>query len=883
MRAWIKIHILSLLALPAILLGGVHITTQAAMGAWAGLLAILWSVHLLSRPTSQRTVHLDGWFWLFAMALGVTWLQIIPLPLSWLAQISPQTDQVLRQTLGSVGLYNKEHWQPLSLAPPETTAKLIRDIGALLLYFVILQWAHQRSRLRWMMKVSVCIAGAIAMLSLLQTILGIHSPLLGIYHPRGSLGNPVTASPFINPNHMGAYYLFHALLCLSLLVETKSRALQAFWSGVLVLLSALILLSVSRGAILVYILSLGVFAVLYWFHRIAPLKRRKSNKPSRHKAESNDEIDLQSSQSIHRNRRMLSYLLAVFVVGVGLALLIGFTSLRQEISQTKLDWNQDKIGFITGHAKPLLQHYPWLGVGRGAMALAWHRFASEQAFTGGKLTITHIESGIVQPLIDWGIPLGILFVLGALFLLWQLLRRSRGFLEQSVLLALLALLLQNVGDFNLEYFGTAFPCLAFLAALQRLQSNRLKRHSRTFPWLSATLGSVGMLCIIWFTPYAYKHHFYRLPQRWKEVKSKSPPSLKVALQQLVQDHPSDFMLATYLARYYTFHKPWKPLEALQWLKRGAYLNPTAADIMMLRAYNLARLGLTQQTIQEIDRSVRNKPSLVRAAYSILKQFKMLPQALAFSQQTTLIRYIHRKRYQQHPHPSNYETSLQQSLQRFPKLFYLHQLMISYRLTQWRQLYRNASRSPTHRLSPTQRKRAVRLAYKRLQQSLRQIPKDSFAGRYTVSLIQGDIAATQGRMQKAEKYYRWAFQQSKGSHWRSFQSLFGVLLRSKQYDKARILLRTARRRFTSVHQKARMMYLDGTLLYKQGHLRYALHRFEYAVQLSPQKNYQLALAQLCWELGQHNCTLRIYRALVKDPRNRGLKKKLKWYEKKSHQK
>lgn len=882
MRIWIKLWLSFLLVTPAFLVGGVHVITHAVFGGLACLLAVFWSLHLRRHPERHQNLHVDGWFWLFVAAIGVTALQLIPLPLSWLGKLSSQTSQVITNMFAGVGLSSPSTWQPLSLAPPETSAKLIRDLGCLLVFFVTLQWAHQRNRVRWLMRVAVLAAAAMAGLILVQAVLGIKAPLWGLYHPRGGkYMNPVTMSPFINPNHMGAYFLFHGLLSLPLLIEAEERKERLLWSAILLVVSVLVVLSLSRGAVATYVLGLLAFAGLLWRRSRKQLAEEEADRDSSTSSRSSRKRSSTQRRLSKRQRTNMNLIGVAVLVAIGLTVALSVTNFSQHISRTRISLNQDKVGFIYNHSRPFLKDFPLLGVGRGAMPMAWHRYSNFKDLQQGQVMITHVESNVVQPLIDWGLPFGILFVVTAFVLLGLLIIRSKGFLEQSILIAILALLLQNVGDFNLEFMGTGFPFLIMLAALVRLQQGRRKSTLIPRPWLVTTMGVSALAMIVWLTPFAHYHQFFKLPQRWAKVEKAPPKTFNTKLQKLVRSHPSDYMLAIYMARRHSFKKPWRPLVALQWLKRGSYLNPIAPEFMMLRAYNLARLRLGDQAIQELDKAIQLRSRLVHPAIALLQKFNLVPLALRRSKQHALVQTIHAKQSNVSPRPPNYESSLRNSIKRYPQDLLLHRLLAYHLLGKWKRALYKARRALQQ---PNADKEAVMLkavtAKTSFLQSLKKLPTTDKAKHFR-TLLYAHVAREEGQDKIAEKHYRSLFSQQQGNHWMAFVSLFRLLIKRKAHEEARVILNQAQQWYRSgnLRSRAHIMYLEGRLLEAQGRLRYALRRYESAWNVHPNHQYQEAQAKTCWNMGQSKCTLRIYQTLYQTTKKKRFQQAFQSYQQK----
>lgn len=942
MRNILYINITLLVVLPPLLIGSVHTLTQAGLGIIACLLALLLAFYKHRVNLNHQNLRIDGWMLLFCAAICFTWLQYIPLPLSLLSFLSPQTEQVLRYTLGAAGVYQDGIWQPISLAPPQTAAKLIRDLGAAAFYFAIFQWAHTRSHLRWIMSASVLAATAIAILIFIQTILGITQPLMGLYQSPNPLFGPLFGSPFINLNHLGAYALFNALLTLPLLTQEDERKKRVIWTVCLILLSFLTFASFSRGAIIAYIAGItGFFFVLGRKYSSGlqkdpakstlddgePHTEISATKPSLTTdpaekltvAENQPITDQQSEQirashsvlstheyteSRHSKRKLnkwlrlwsqtsIRYLLLALFIGLGVAIHWGSTILLREFSRTRISVNEEKIAVILDVSLPLITNYPFVGVGRGAMAMAWHRFSASGERSKGQLTYTHVESQLFQPIVDWGIGFGILFIFISIFLIWLIFRRVKGLLESSVLIALLALLIQNLVDFNLEFYGTAFPFLAILAALNRLQSQRKKTFVFKFPTsLMVSLLLCSIVVIIWLTPYAIKHDYRRMPQLWSELSQNTKVDFNRKLKELVRSHPSDYILAVYLTSLYTYQKPWQPLQALKWLETAQFLNPLASDLLMINSYILARLKYYPQAISTLTQAVELRPYLLQYAYQLIARFGFYREALEQSNSPALVNFILSHWARHKLPPDTFIKLANQIKQRFPHNREIYETIIRFQLQLYTKEYRTKQTTNTDTLQGSKHN-WLHILQRSLDMMQQHVPH-TYAFH---NLIEGQLAQTQQKLDLAVNSFKRVIQhrpthlskldelnfrreQNRYQHyrWEAYILLIEILKIQKQYEYAYEILAQARRSFQSHNHMAHLAYLEGQLLQMQGRLRYALGWYEEAMRLHPTDQYAVVKANLCWELSQFQCTLRIYRRLAQKPQYQWIRDKLEQLEK-----
>jgi tetratricopeptide (TPR) repeat protein len=834
-----------------------------------GAIACIWLIFLLLRPSRQgeeRRYVFEGFFWLLLAGFFWTCLQILPLPSALLRWISPQAHEVFTQILTPLGLYSEGAFRALSLSIPETLAKLLRDVGLLALFVAALQWGHTHWHLRAFLRFTVIGAAVIAGLVILQTILRIPQPLMGMYNPQFHLHTFLQGSPLINQNHLGGYLLFHSLLAYTLALDSEDFWEKISWAAAGAVMGILVLLTLSRAAVIAYLLALFAFL---WLVGSAMAKGQLGRK---HKEEEEDDEEGKKKpqrgrwgflEQIWKQPALRALVLLFFVmVGVGVELSSG--ALVQEFEQTSVSLRKDKLAAILEFSLPLLREYPWVGVGRGAMGMAWPRFSSADMLTKGRLTPTHVESFAIQPLVDWGILFGVFWVICFFWLFWRLWSGSRGFLEHACMIALFALLLQNMADFNLEFPATAFPFFLLLAILKRQQCSRKKMPTTHKPTFLAVIGLAGLVMIVSIFSHAFTYSYRKIHIVWSQIEKQEGEAFKASLQRLVSLRPSDYVLAVLAARHYSTGKRWEPELALQWLERAAYLNPTAGNILLLRGYVYARLGLYQDACRALERAVKLSPDILLAAAHIVEQFGFYEHALRLFRDRDLMVRVLRGLLQKEERGALLLKWKKHLIRRFPKEIEIYRAILTLKL---QQAYKEEKEDREKAMAILKDARAL------LWRVFEQMPKE----KSFFALFSGHILREQGDFAGAVRYYRQAMKEKESpDYWRAFFSLMRLYVRLRQEDAVYKMFMKGRRLTHNLNHQGELFFLYARLLTRRYAYRAALEAYERAVHYNPRPaHYWFALADVAAQMGLYDRSLEIFERYRVNPLYReSMEKKIK---------
>lgn len=357
-----------------------------------------------------------------ALALGgvvlVVGLQLVPLPPAAHA-LSPGAQAVFRLSLEPLGAYPA--WRPLTLDVPATSRELGKAVACLAAFVAAWSYAETRRRRSRLVEALGFSAAVVSVAVLGAGLLGWQPFLAG-------------RVPFVNPNHLAGFLDLTAFVALGLAVRSHGQD-RLVWGLTFAAASAVLFASLSRGGIVAYFVGLTIFAVLF-------LTRRR-------------EVPV---------RRRVAALAAFNGAGLCAAAYLALGPVEQELQTLASVTAQDaKIGLWPAGVR-MIRDFPLVGVGRGAFASVFPAYKPDPTV----LTFTHLENETLQPLIDLGLPGGLLLI-GALGLLWlrAAVRKDLSAVEMGLVAGVAALLAHEQFDFSLELLGVAIPLSVSLGLLAR--------------------------------------------------------------------------------------------------------------------------------------------------------------------------------------------------------------------------------------------------------------------------------------------------------------------------------------------------------------------------------------------------------------------------------
>jgi len=874
-----------LLTLPPFLIGSVHTKVQISISLLTAIFAVSVLIYQRFKRSHTRWVYFDGWCLLFLLAVCMTAFQCLPLPEGLLAFLSPEAHKTFTELLKPIGMYGAGHSNSLTLAPGDTAARLIQDIASFLFFFGVLQYTRSSDRLMKICQITVCIAAALCILTYVQTLLGMSSPLMGLYQPESPRYQILKGIPFINPNHFGGYLVFHVFVAAGLLLEESKPRPKLLWGLAIALFTVGIFLSLSRGAIAVYVV--GIVGLI-WIIATDALQKESGEVIEKEKILEEEEQEKRSKIKYRRTRRKrgesrdrslqgtilniwkkpsLRHLTIVLILGLGVAMFLVSDEVKKEFTQTELSVKKDKIAVIIDFSIPILKQYPYTGVGKGALPIAWSRFATPDMLRNAQVTATHVENLILQPMVDWGVIFGLFFCLMGAWLLWSLWANAGNLFEKVIAFSIIAVLVQNLGDFNIEFMGTLFPILAVMAGLKRLQIIRGERKTYSF---TLPLVIVPLLLSSYFVliPYAMKHNYRQVKSDWRQMAQHPPKKLKKEVKEWLAHHPSDFMVPLYVGMYYSQKKYWKPKQALQWLEKASFLNPYSASIFWTRGRIYTELGLIYTAAFHFDRAIQLKSNLIRPTVAWFKKKGLLKKFVQESLSADLTRAVLKELLLTDKTMTLElsKTIRKKILKKFPKDKDLYKILTNYYFGLFAKAY--YKKSPQ---APMLKKELTSFLEKMRSQF-----EDSKVFYY---LINGYIASTTQNWQKAQNFYDYVWKYgNKHTRWLAVPKIFQMHIRLKKSEHAERFLNKAFGIFTENNYLAHLSYLKGVLWTHRKNHNKALGFHEEAVRRNGSRIYWIALANACVKVYSYKRALRLYRWLYQRKPEPWLKIRIKKVQK-----
>lgn len=205
--------------------GGNHHFGRLLLTAITCLVGIAWFVRQ-ALTSSNRPRSVPG-LWLFGLATLLVGLQLVPLPASWLATLSPRISELLPMwTAGGLAGFSLGQWNTLSLTPDSSKIALVMMLTYGLLFTVAYQRLQElrdiQQRLYW-------IAGGAALAALVGLLQkGFSNGLFLWFYERPSfLDDFDLRGTFGNRNHLGHFLMLSVapLLVLTIAQLIKKQAI----------------------------------------------------------------------------------------------------------------------------------------------------------------------------------------------------------------------------------------------------------------------------------------------------------------------------------------------------------------------------------------------------------------------------------------------------------------------------------------------------------------------------------------------------------------------------------------------------------------------------------------------------------------------------------
>lgn len=550
-------------------IGGAHPLTQVVLG---GAALALFGLYFAMRggrplrPVPYATVAI--------LALGFTVLQVVPLPGSLVAWLSPRSYEI------HAGVDLAARWMPVSVDAPATWLACARGIGCLALLQLVGGFVNSRRRATRLLTVVAATAGAIALTAIVQRLVGASS-ILGFYRPRSQPGFGVFGT-FVNVNHAASMLGLGALVAAGLAVEAAGRQ-RALFTILSIVSTTAVLSTASRGGLFALALAGSLFAVVL------------------------------TARSIGIGRALVAAATVVTVVAV--ATFSANSDLRHRLADpTALVHNQKTRGWVEGLEAATA--YRWTGAGRGAFGAAIGAFRTNDE----GVRLVYPENIVVQMAAEWGIPFTLLvmamIIVTTARLAPAVVRSSPSLLAGAC--GVFFVVVHDLTDFGLEFPGVAFPTVVILGVvvgrIGDAKRDEVPRAARYSLWLVA--GAAVAVSIVFGISAFHSRHSSDADFARLHAAVDNHTLDEAALHAAILRHPADDYLEL-LAAKVSFEQ--KRPDALRHVNRALLLHPTNWQAHRLAALILMSIDRPAQAALEYRLALENGMSFdVRELVRVLR-------------------------------------------------------------------------------------------------------------------------------------------------------------------------------------------------------------------------------------------------------------------------
>ncbi|MFO0024091.1 MAG: O-antigen ligase family protein [Deltaproteobacteria bacterium] len=573
-----------------LLFGGALGWTVPVLTAMAGLTALTtaWAGWRAGRPLPHGIL-------LIALVVAALWttLQAIPIPCGLAEWIAPESAE---HTARTAALFSVEPRCTLTEDPGRTREEILKGL-ALVSFFVSASFVSAIGKRDTVLRTVAFACTATAAAAMGHMVLAAHS-IWGVYTPtHGS----ALLGPFVNPNHLGGLMTLGAPVCFGLATSSRHRDHRTPWALAGLLMLGVIALTRSRGAILAVLLGLMLFGAL---HAREHARRARSDGRT-----ALDRLLLRPA------------VMALLPVLCGVGVIAGAAGLETFVREIG-DTDHSKLQ-VALRSLSLAVTGPWVGVGRGAFAVAY----VERAETG-RVRFEHAENVLAQWAVDWGIVVGPLLALAIGFVVVRAVVRADRPHLYGGLAGFVGYAIQNFVDFGSEMLGSVGVAAVLLAgaATGHVSSSVSDPLAvRRSVALAATTGALTLLAVAILGPTA---HGRRVEVARASLESALASDDRQAFAEAVREaataHPREPAFPLLAGAEAARHG--EP-RALAYLNRAMSLAPAWVSPRVVAARYLARHGHFDQALLEMREALERDPTLVGAEACTLLQARPTAETL----------------------------------------------------------------------------------------------------------------------------------------------------------------------------------------------------------------------------------------------------------------
>ena len=545
LEAWHGRSLFVLFAWSALALGSAR---PFAVATSAALALVAYTVGRIERGWLRHGARMDGVGIVLLVLTAFTFLQLVPLPPAVVELLSPRAFALHDAAWTPLGVTHREEWFSLSVDAPATALAAIAMLTVTFTYLTV-RYRLRAHGGRSVLNPLVAAGATVALVFFLHRLAG-WTKVYDEYVPR-YVATDLLPAPFLNANHLAAALGFAATLAFGLALTSidRFRRLTLVVAGAAT--GGACLLTLSRGGILAFIAGQALFLLLRFASRRSETARSNEEKDAAKPSEE-PAPDERSANETRGRRRSSSEARASHLAWASLGGLLAITAgsyVAYDAILSEFEHGDSSKWEIARDAMSMTADYPLTGIGRGAFLAAYPPYQTQV----DTATYTHPENVIPQYLVEWGLPLGGLALLGLVFVLGRaVLRPPIKAHNAAAVAAAFAVLLQNTVDFSLELLGLALPFIAVLAVVREAgavgdrERVRKPSHPRLrIPgpaWLAAIGGSIVVLSLLY--PWASANELEAESDRFRlyAADRKYHPGLLDDARGAFARHPADYYL-----------------------------------------------------------------------------------------------------------------------------------------------------------------------------------------------------------------------------------------------------------------------------------------------------------------------------------------------------
>lgn len=451
--------------------------------AFEGAVFVLFAFHVMRDLLAWRRDRFDeeeldlrvpsGLKVLLAVFLGVSIIQLIPLPHSLLKVLSPDTYDVY-QSLHSGGFAELRDgsWKTLSFVPGLSLYELVKYIFYLLFGYLVFKHVRSRREVRIFVHVMILCAVAQSFYGLAE-FLGGTEKVLGV-RKMAYIGS--ATGTYLNRNHFAGFLEMIFPLSVGYMLAkanffsmkrgmtlkekvlwfSQERLQECVVYGIAAILIGMgIFFSRSRTGIFVFLVTIFLMIVAL---SVAGGRRREGRRRER------------------RERRFVKVIRTVALVVLFAVVVIGAQPIIERFS-----WEE-----LAGEARPtffqntaeMIGNYPLFGTGLGSYIYAYAMY--EKKSFGGRV-VDHAHNDYLELMAESGVVAAVSLILfgfgavGYLFVRWM---RRRDYVVRGVVLGCMAgvaaILIHSFTDFNLHIPANAVYFVTLMALGMRVVNTKFE-------------------------------------------------------------------------------------------------------------------------------------------------------------------------------------------------------------------------------------------------------------------------------------------------------------------------------------------------------------------------------------------------------------------------